>query len=67
LWTAANREASLPKGKSAEEQAKKKRKEDERVDEEIAESFPASDPPSYAGGSHAIGGPRRPKRRDDKP
>jgi hypothetical protein len=66
LWTAANGEASLPKGKPAEEQAKKKRKEDERVDEQSAESFPASDPPSYSGGSHA-GGPRRPKSRDDSP
>jgi len=46
------------------EPAPKKRKEKEsRLDEEIEESFPASDPPSYAGG--AVGEPRRPK--DGKP
>ena len=53
----------MRKPKPADEQAKKKR-EDRLVDEEVAESFPASDPPSYAGGSHAIGGPRRPKARE---
>ena len=45
------------------ERAEKERREDECVDEQSAESFPASDPPSYAGGQHAIGGPRRPKSR----
>lgn len=44
-----------------------KRKEDDRVDEEVAESFPASDPPSYAGGTHAVGGPRRPVPSRDRP
>jgi len=58
------REANLPARRSAEERAEKERREDERVDEQSAESFPASDPPSYAGGQHAIGGPRRPKSRD---
>jgi hypothetical protein len=67
LWTAQKREASLPGRKSPEEQAKEKHRQDERVDEQSAESFPASDPPSYAGGQHAIGGPRRPKSRADKP
>jgi hypothetical protein len=32
-----------------------------RLDAEIEASFPASDPPSYAGG--AVGEPRRPKDR----
>jgi hypothetical protein len=43
--------------------APKKRDEKERrIDEEIEDSFPASDPPSYAGGM-AIGEPKRPKER----
>lgn len=42
--------------------SKKREEEERRVDEEIAESFPASDPPSYAGGA-AIGEPRRQKHR----
>src|SRR5438105_11451422 len=50
LWTALKREASLSKRKPAEEQAREKHRQDERVDEQSAESFPASDPPSYAGG-----------------
>jgi hypothetical protein len=37
------------------------RKTEERIDEEIEDSFPASDPPSYAGGCHAVGEPRRPR------
>ena len=43
-----------------------KRSDNERrIDEQIEESFPASDPPSYAGGT-AIGEPRRPKDRTQK-
>jgi hypothetical protein len=56
----------LRTSKPADEQARKKREESARVDEEVEDSFPASDAPSYAGGSHAIGGPRRPKRQDHK-
>jgi hypothetical protein len=59
------REANLPERKAAEKRAKDKRRDDRRVDEESAESFPASDPPSYAGGPHSVGGPRRPKRDRD--
>ena len=59
------REANLPVRKNAEERAKDKRREDRQVDEQSAESFPASDPPSYAGGTHAVGGPRRVKRGRD--
>ncbi|HXL99216.1 MAG TPA: hypothetical protein VN932_04740 [Rhizomicrobium sp.] len=42
-----------------------KKKQDDKVDEESEESFPASDPPSYAGGDHAVGAP--PKRETPKP
>ncbi|HEX4158236.1 MAG TPA: hypothetical protein VHY79_07150 [Rhizomicrobium sp.] len=45
---------------------KKREEEERRIDEEIADSFPASDPPSYAGGG-AVGEPRRPKERTSKP
>lgn len=53
--------------KPATESAPKNRDDDgeRRIDEEIEESFPASDPPSYAGGGTAVGEPKRPK--DPKP
>lgn len=38
---------------------KSKSKQDEKVDEQSDESFPASDPPSYAGGKHAVGAPKK--------
>jgi hypothetical protein len=36
------------------------------VDEQSEDSFPASDPPSYAGGKHSIGEPPRPDSHTDK-
>lgn len=30
---------------------------DEKIDAQMQDSFPASDPPSYSGGNHAIGAP----------
>lgn len=30
---------------------------DEKIDAQMEDSFPASDPPSYSGGNHAIGAP----------
>jgi hypothetical protein len=42
-------------------------KTESRIDEEIEDSFPASDPPSFAGGCHAVGNPRRPKERKNPP
>ena len=44
---------------------KKRDVEERRIDEEIEDSFPASDPPSYAGGM-AIGEPKRPKEPTPK-
>jgi hypothetical protein len=46
-----------------ESPGKRESREERRLDEEIEESFPASDPPSYAAGGAAIGEPRRPKQR----
>ena len=52
----------MTRQKPAQKSAKKRPNRDEkRIDAEIEESFPASDPPSYAGGCHAVGEPRRPK------
>jgi hypothetical protein len=31
---------------------------EEKIDAQMADSFPASDPPSYSGGNHTIGAPR---------
>ena len=53
-----------PKERTAGEQ---RLHQERRLDAEIEESFPASDPPSYAGGPHAVGGPERPKRRKASP
>jgi hypothetical protein len=30
---------------------------EEKIDQQMADSFPASDPPSYSGGNHIIGAP----------
>ena len=60
------REANLRAPKAAAKKAEEKRRDDRRVDDESAESFPASDPPSYAGGLHSVGGPRRPKSAGGK-
>ena len=42
-----DRPAMDPKPKTAEE----------KIDRQMKDSFPASDPPSYSGGNHAIGAP----------
>jgi len=31
---------------------------EEKIDRQMKDSFPASDPPSYSGGNHAIGAPK---------
>ena len=40
--------------KAAEPKAMSK---DEKIDRQMKDTFPASDPPSYSGGNHAIGAP----------
>lgn len=30
---------------------------EEKIDRQVEDTFPASDPPSYSGGNHAIGAP----------
>src|ERR1700760_1647518 len=37
--------------------AKEPKTKDEKIDAQMEDSFPASDPPSYSGGNHAIGAP----------
>ena len=52
---------------SGEPAKNRSRKEEKRLDEEIEESFPASDPPSFMGGCHAVGEPRRRETTRKKP
>ena len=40
--------------------------EQKKIDRQVEDSFPASDPPSYAGGKHIIGEPARPEQNDKK-
>ena len=37
--------------------AKPAKSREEKIDAQMADSFPASDPPSFAGGNHIIGAP----------
>jgi hypothetical protein len=36
---------------------KEPKTKEEKIDAQMEDSFPASDPPSYSGGNHAIGAP----------
>ena len=38
---------------------------EEKIDAQMADSFPASDPPSFSGGNHIVGAP--PDRESDTP
>ena len=38
---------------------------EEKIDAQMADSFPASDPPSYSGGNHIVGAPTN--RESDAP
>jgi hypothetical protein len=37
--------------------SKKAQTKEEKIDAQMADSFPASDPPSFSGGNHIIGAP----------
>jgi hypothetical protein len=37
--------------------SKKAETKEEKIDAQMADSFPASDPPSFSGGNHIIGAP----------
>lgn len=37
--------------------AKEPKTKEEKIDAQMEDSFPASDPPSFSGGNHAIGAP----------
>ncbi len=37
--------------------SKEPKTKEEKIDAQMEDSFPASDPPSYSGGNHAIGAP----------
>lgn len=36
---------------------KKNESKEEKIDAQMADTFPASDPPSYSGGNHIVGAP----------
>jgi hypothetical protein len=44
----------MPEHHSTDKPAKTK---EEKIDAQMADSFPASDPPSFSGGNHIIGAP----------
>ena len=52
-----------PKKSSPKAEDSKKNKD---VDRQVEDSFPASDPPSYAGGKHIVGEPQRSDKKDEK-
>ena len=45
--------------------SKKVESREEKIDAQMADTFPASDPPSYSGGNHIIGAPSG--RESDSP
>jgi hypothetical protein len=49
------------KAKKVEPKAENGEKKND-VDRQSEDSFPASDPPSYAGGKHIVGAPPRPDK-----
>ena len=46
-----------PHEKMPEPPVKTPKTVEEKIDAQMADSFPASDPPSFSGGNHAIGAP----------
>ena len=45
--------------------SKKPQTKEDKIDAQMADTFPASDPPSYSGGNHIIGAPAG--RESDSP
>lgn len=45
------------------------KKTEKKIDKQVEDTFPASDPPSYAGGKHIVGAPteRKTPTEDIKP
>ena len=43
-----------------------KRRREDKIDRQMKDTFPASDPPSYAGGKHIIGAPKNRRSRAPK-
>ena len=52
----------MPEHHSTDKEPKTK---EEKIDAQMADSFPASDPPSFSGGNHIIGAP--PDRESEAP
>ena len=44
-----------------------RRKREATIDRQMRDSFPASDPPSYSGGNHIIGAPKKRESNSPKP
>jgi hypothetical protein len=40
---------------------------EEKIDDQMADSFPASDPPSFSGGNHIVGAPTGRESTDPSP
>ena len=60
--TAQKPHEKMPEHHSTDKPATTK---EEKIDAQMADSFPASDPPSYSGGNHLIGAP--PDRESEAP
>ena len=52
-----NRKPALRKCRSITRTDKPPETKEEKIDAQMADSFPASDPPSFSGGNHIIGAP----------
>jgi hypothetical protein len=63
--TETSKMAHMPRDVPQPKDQKPRAQKNRELDEQIEDSFPASDPPSYSGGSHA-GGPRPPNGKLNK-
>lgn len=53
--------------KQGEKNEHERRKREAAIDRQMKESFPASDPPSFSGGKHIIGAPKKRESNSPKP